>query len=74
MRLPKCEFCKHCHKIDSNGIVYCDAFPDGKLLVEIPEDGDVECAKGVRYEDENGEYKEFTPDPNSILAKMLHWL
>lgn len=78
MQLPKCDVCIHRHKDDDNDtelVIYCDAFPNGKPLREIPEDEKKECANGIKYEDENGEeYKEFVPEPGSVLSKMLHLL
>lgn len=70
MRLPKCDCCIHYHEGVEDRMC-CDAFPDG-----IPDgkitwgDFNVECANGIKYEDENGEYKEFIPEAGSLLARM----
>ena len=73
LKLPKCDFCIHRHEDEGNewnDMIYCDAFPDGKPLIEIPYEEKDECANGIKYEDEDGEYKEFIPEPGSMLAKM----
>ncbi|MCI8355176.1 MAG: hypothetical protein HFI47_08845 [Lachnospiraceae bacterium] len=69
----KCDFCIHRHDDNDKGtefIIYCDAFPEGKPLKEISYKGKDECANGIKYEDENGEYEEFVPEPGSILEQM----
>lgn len=73
---PKCDFCirKHYEDNDDRGlIIYCDAFPDGKPWIDIPDDEWEECANGIKFADENGEreYKEYVPNPDSILEKMF---
>ncbi len=42
-------------------------FPPEKITWD---DEDVECANGIKYEDKDGDHKEFIPAPNSLLAKM----
>lgn len=77
MKLPKCDICIHRHDHDDNDpefTIYCDAFPGGKSWKEISDDEKEECANGIRYEDEDGEYKDAVPDPGSILSKMKHLL
>lgn len=73
---PKCDFCIHRHEdedIDGMDIIFCDAFPDGKQWEEIPDEYWKECANGIKYADEDGEreYKEYVPNPDSILDKMF---
>ena len=70
LSLSKCDFCKHYFFDKENKKMCCKAFPDGIPWENIPDDEDVECANGIKYENEDREYKEFVPDPNSILAKM----
>lgn len=71
LRLPKCEFCKHFRGYKDRGIK-CEAFPDG-----VPDDKKLfdyfdksECANGIKFEYEDGNYTESIPEPGSLLAKM----
>lgn len=50
LSLPKCDFCKHYHE-DSESMC-CDAFPNGIPLEKISDDESVECANGIKFEEE----------------------
>lgn len=50
IRLPKCDFCKHCH--DDEEHYKCDAFPDGIPLNKIMADELEECKNGIKFEEE----------------------
>lgn len=49
LKLPKCDFCKHCH--DDSEKYCCDAFPDGIPPEKINWDEDEECNDGIKYEE-----------------------
>ncbi len=70
MRLALCWTCRHYHN-DADGKEFCDAFPEGLSSNRIKwSGGNEECADGIKYENKNGGYEEFVPEPDSILAKM----
>lgn len=70
MKLPKCDFCSHLHE-EIRDELCCDAFPDGIPPEKITwGDKDAECANGIKFEAEDGEYEDFVPEPGSLLAKM----
>lgn len=50
----KCDLCKHLEDEDK-----CCAFPDGIPFETLPKDEEAECAKGIRFEGKEENYKEF---------------
>lgn len=71
MRLPICYSCKHYHD-NIDGEEYCDAFPADAFPDRVKWDGkSEECANGIKYEAEDGKDKEYVPNPDSILEKMV---
>ena len=49
LKIPKCDFCKH---LEEGNHYKCPAFPDGIPLEKRPDDEAVECANGIKYEEE----------------------
>jgi len=50
LSLPKCDFCQHYHD-ERTDKMCCDAFPEGIPLDVMTQDEDVECADGIKYEE-----------------------
>lgn len=71
MKQPRCEFCKYFRGY--NGLrMECEAFPDG-----IPDDKNIydygdnsECSNGIKFEDKDGDFKEFSAESGSLLERM----
>ena len=51
LKLPKCDFCKHCYDEDTE-LPCCEAFPDGIPLEVMIADESEECNNGIKYEED----------------------